>query len=208
MYYLFIIGPLSYIGIALIVFFIISFFIKKENILAKTQRIEYQNIKLEITLNILVFIAGILLLYFDYNNNYHVLDNKYSAEKKHIEDSLALVIKEKENIKYDFAKIARVNYEFEVRLMGIDSSENFPEASDLECYYKETSVTEEKKAFIDKSTGGAPGVFKVLIFNVSQIADIPILRIKDRKGNEWGWTSDDQIKINPPQIDVELKKKK
>jgi hypothetical protein len=208
MLYLLIIGPLSYIGIALILFFIISFFIKKENILAKTQRLEYQNIKLEITLNILVFIAGLLLLYFDYNNNYRDLRKRYDAEKKAIKDTLASVMKEKDYIKANLTKIEKVNYEFEVRLQPIDTSEIFPEASDLECYYKETSVTDEKKALIDKPNGGAPGVFKILIYNVSQIADIPVLRIKDRKGNEWGWTRDEQIKINPPQIDVELKIKK
>ena len=66
-------GPLSYIGVALIIFFIASFFIKKQNLLTKPQVVQYQSLKLEVTLNILVFLAGLIFLYLDYTNNYQKL---------------------------------------------------------------------------------------------------------------------------------------
>ena len=200
------IGPLSYVGLVLILFFILSFFIKQQNILTKIQKIEYQNIKLEITLNILVFIAGLLFLYFDYTKNYQELNDKYSTAQQNVRDTVKSVTTENEKLKDALARIETVNYEFEVRLAPVDASNNFPEASDLECYYKETKKTPRRKALIDQSAGGEEGTYKIFLFNINKsVADIPILEIKDRKGNVWGWDDQDNITIIPPLINLNLK---
>ena len=203
--HLLMIGPLSYVGLVLILFFIVSFFIKQQNVLTKIQKIEYQNIKLEITLNILVFIAGLLFLYFDYTKNYDELNNKYATDVVNKVDSIR---RDRDNLKEALGRIETTNYEFDVRLAPIDASNNFPEPSDLECYYKETEKSLKKKAFIDQSAGGEEGTYKILLFNINKaVADIPILEIKDRKGNVWGWDDEDNITIIPPLINLDLKRK-
>lgn len=67
-------GILSYVGAILILLFIISIFLKKDFPLFKSEKIQYDKLKLDISWNILVLLLGIFLLYFEYNNNYNKLD--------------------------------------------------------------------------------------------------------------------------------------
>jgi hypothetical protein len=194
------IGPLSYAGIALIVFFILSFFFKNQNILTKTQTVQYQNLKLEVTLNILVFIAGIAFLYFDYSSNYQKLQGRFQEKV----DTLHSLENKNKQLVEDLQSIKTITYDFLIRLEPIDSATTFPEPSDLECYYKETNNTPRQQAVVSESNG-AEGTYKVTIIDIQDKYTIPFLEIID-KNKKTRWTIEDNIEIRPPLVDLFLKK--
>ncbi len=195
-------GPLSYIGAGLIIFFILSFFINKQNILTKPQVVQYQSLKLEVTLNILVFFAGLLFLYLDYNNNYQKLSSKYSGDTGNYKDSLKTLGEKYQLLNDEYSRKEKINFEFLIKLTPI--SGRFPEPSELECNYKETSRAPLKRAVIENSDyGGSEGTYKVVIYDIEKFSTIPYIEVIDKKKNKW--TSEDNLEIRPPLVTLILK---
>jgi len=195
-------GPLSYIGAALIIFFIASFFIKKQNLLTKPQVVQYQSLKLEVTLNILVFLAGLIFLYLDYTNNYQKLNSRYSGETTGYRDSLQMMRNSFKMLNEEYSKKEKINFEFLIRLTSVSGS--YPLVSDLECSYKETSRAPLKRAEIENSDyGGSDGTYKVMIYDIGRFSTVPYIEVRDKKNNKW--TSEENLDIRPPVVDLILK---
>lgn len=196
-------GILSFIGIALLLFFFLSFFIKKENLLTRTQRISYQNLKLEVTLNILVFLAGALFLYLDYENNYQKLHGQYRARSAELRDSVMELQNYARFLREESARKEKTQYEFLIRLTPVAG--RYPEPEELECKYKETSRAPLKRAEIENSDfGGSEGTYKVILQNIEQFSTVPYIQVLDRRGNKW--TSGENIEIRPPLVELNLQK--
>jgi hypothetical protein len=197
-------GPLSYIGIALILFFIISFFIKKENVLTRPQTVQYQSLKLEVTLNILVFLAGLVFLFIEYNNNYQVLNTRYSGETRRLADSLREVRGSFQTYINETSKKEKITFEFLIRLDTFGGS--FPEPSELQCSYKETESAPLKKAVVDNNDyGGSEGTYKVVIYDIERFSTIPYIKV-DYK-NTHSWVSEENVYIRPPLVELKLNAK-